>query len=72
MVFQVAHAVLTHETTIDDHDTFDTGMVDEFRTHHAGLARDDEPSVVGRHPVGGRVANEVHLSVVATDFYACP
>ena len=68
MVFQVAHAVFAHEPAVDDDHALNTGMVDEFRTHHAGLARDDKPSVVGRHTVGRSVADEVHFGVMAADF----
>ena len=72
VVFQVANPVFAHEATIDNDDTLDTGVVDEFGAHHAGLARDDEPRVVGWHAVGSSVADEVHLSVVASDLDARP
>lgn len=72
VVLKITNPVLAHETPVDDDDTFDAGVVNEFRTHHAGLARHDEPGVVGRYAVGCSVANQVHFGVMATDFHTRP
>lgn len=69
MMFEVTDAVFACEAPVNDDHALDAGVMDQFGTHHARFPGDDEPGALGRNTVGGRVADEVHLGVMATDFH---
>ena len=46
VIFEIANAVLTHKTAINDDDLRYTRMVNQFRAHHTGFTRNDKPCLV--------------------------
>ncbi len=45
-------------------------MMDELSTHHARFSRHNKPSRLSRYAVRRRVADDIHLGMMAADFHA--
>ena len=69
MVCQVIDAIGATVSAVDNDNSIYACVMNQLRTHHTRLSIYDEPSTFGGHTIGSRVANHIHLGMVAANFY---